>query len=154
MPGVVIGKYRIGTVMRTVYARALVFLLGSVCFGVSFTDVSQAATQDVEYELQVKPRVCITLDSNSACAMQLIVSWSAPVSMDICLKLEDDDAMLGCWKQQREGEFELELSRMNNAVVQLLDPVSNVVLNEAEVTIVSRDLRDSRRRRRHVWSII
>ena len=107
-----------------------------------------------DYELHVRPRICVLLGGETSCAMQLAVSWSAPAVTDVCLKLAHADSVLQCWQQQRVGTLEIELQRGSNTIVQLLDASSNLVLSEAEVTIVSRDLRDSRRRRRHVWSII
>lgn len=141
-------------VLCTAGLRVVAILLLCSGYAPSPERTSLAAAAPVTFELQVRPRVCITLESDSSCPMLLAVTWSGPVAADVCLKLEDSDSMLQCWQQQRAGEFELELVRSSNAVVQLLDSASNTILDEAEVTIVSRDLRESRRRRRHVWSII
>lgn len=113
-----------------------------------------AAAADSLYELQVRPRVCVTLASDSVCAMDLAVTWSATQVVDVCLKLSDADTTLGCWQQQRTGELAVTLERDSNAMLQLLDASLETVLNEAEITVVSRDLKDSRRRRRHAWSIL
>lgn len=86
--------------------------------------------------------------------MQLEVTWSAPEATDVCLKLAHATDLLRCWQSQRTGAYAVQVENSSNTVVQLLDANSSVVLSEAEVTLVSRDLRDSRRRRRHVWSII
>lgn len=115
---------------------------------------SIAANEPDEVELRVRPLVCVTLASDSDCEMALRVSWSTPAASDVCVRLEDGETMLRCWQQRRAGEFEMTLQRRDNAIVQLLDSETSVVLDQAEVTVVSRDLRDSRRRRRHVWSII
>lgn len=109
---------------------------------------------DSAYALHVRPRVCVTLASDSLCAMELEVTWSAPVLADVCLKIREEDAALQCWQQQRTGEFAVALERDSNAMLQLLDASLETVLNEVEIAVVNRDLRDSRRRRRHVWSIL
>jgi len=86
--------------------------------------------------------------------MDLRLSWTATTASDVCIRIEGGDSMLHCWQQQRGGELEVALQRQDSAVFHLLDTRSLTVLDQAEVTVVSRDLRDSRRRRRHVWSII
>jgi len=113
-----------------------------------------ASAADSGYALQVRPRVCVTLASDSLCAMELEVSWSAPVLADVCLKIREEDAPLQCWQQRRSGGFAVALARDSNAMLQLLDAALETVLNEVEIAVVSRDLRDSRRRRRHAWSIL
>ncbi|MGB4247585.1 MAG: DUF3019 domain-containing protein [Pseudohongiellaceae bacterium] len=141
------------TVSTTVGMRVrLVFLL-LLMAGVP-TDLSQVSAADSLYELQVRPRVCVTLASDSLCAMELEVSWSAPMAADVCLKLREDDTALQCWQQQRTGELTVALERDSNTMLQLLDASLETVLNEVEITVVSRDLKDSRRRRRHAWSIL
>lgn len=130
----------------------VIFLLLTVALPSGQSQVVSAA--ESLYELQVRPRVCVTLASDSLCAMELEVSWSAPVLADVCLKLRDDDSALQCWQQQRSGEFAVTLERDSNAMLQLLDASLQTVLNEVEITVVSRDLKDSRRRRRHAWSIL
>lgn len=127
-------------------------LLLSVLLPSGHSQVVSAA--DSTYALHVRPRVCVTFTSDSLCAMELEVTWSAPVLADVCLKIKEANATLQCWQQQRTGDFTVALARDSNAMLQLLDASLETVLNEVEITVVSRDLRDSRRRRRHVWSIL
>lgn len=145
---------RSGTVYSTVWWRALIslLLLLSCVLPGGGRWAATAATDD--YALHVQPRVCVVVANEATCAMQLTVSWTAPATTDVCVKLAHADNTLRCWQQQRLGNVEFELQRSSNTIVQLLDASSNQVLTETEITIVSRELRDSRRRRRHVWSIL
>lgn len=145
------GKAR-GIVQGILRALAILLLVGIA--DAAMQPQSAAATAGSSYDLRVRPRVCVVLGDESSCTMLMAVTWSAPVQSDVCLKLAQEAEVLQCWEQQRVGEYEFEFRHGSNAVVQLLDAVSNAVLSEAEVSVVSRDLRDSRRRRRHVWSII
>ncbi len=84
------------TVSTTVGVRScLAFLLLIVALPSGQSQVASAANSP--YELQVRPRVCVTLASDSLCAMELEVSWSAPMLADVCLKLREDDTALQCW---------------------------------------------------------
>ena len=115
---------------------------------------TDAAEPGAGFDLQVKPQVCVTLDADSPCTMQLQVSWSADTASDVCLRLAQTSAMLECWQQASSGSFDMDFARQTDAVFQLLDADSEAVLQEAGVSVVSRDLRDTRRRRRHVWSLL
>lgn len=85
--------------------------------------------------------------------MELEVSWQSPHAMDLCLRLRDGDETLQCWRQAREGHFRMSYASESAITLQLVSG-SLSVLDEVEVKVLSRDPRDSRRRRRHVWSIL
>lgn len=85
--------------------------------------------------------------------MQMLVSWTAVSDISVCLKFPEQAEALHCWQAQQQGEFSASVSREENVSVQLLDSQTNQILSEVEIPVIKRDLRDTRRRRRHAWSI-
>ena len=105
------------------------------------------------YSLTASPLVCVTLGGDTPCEMSLDLAWTAAAADDLCLVLLNTGTVLECWKQARQGRHTLEYTSLQNVALQLIDEEAQV-LDEVEIKVVSRDLRESRRRRRHVWSIL
>ena len=106
------------------------------------------------YRLRVRPSICVSYDSTQPCTMAMEVSWEGEDAADICLRDAVVAPMLFCWKNAREGSIALDYANTTDMVYQLVEEVSQGVLAEAEVKVINRDLRSSRKRRRHVWSIL
>lgn len=85
--------------------------------------------------------------------MQISVTWTADSQMDMCVKLGNQDELLHCWKAQKKGEFSLAVERSENTDIQLVDAQTLQLLSQIQIPVMTRDLRDTRRRRRHAWSI-
>lgn len=111
----------------------------------------QAAAHE-SVAMEVTPKICVTR-GEQACSMDLEITWAADSPQDLCLRLVNTGAQLECWQQAREGRFLLRYDSLEDVALQLVNGAL-AVLGETEVKVVSRDLRDSRRRRRHVWSIL
>ena len=110
------------------------------------------AAEPPKAELLVSPKVCAG-QAGQPCDMELEVTWSAPSAMDLCLRLRDSGETLECWQQAREGRYTMPFASETSVGLQLVD-AALCVLDEFEIKVVSRELRDTRRRRRHVWSIL
>lgn len=104
--------------------------------------------------LEVRPRVCVLMAGEESCSMQLQVRWTAPQETDICLRFAGEEQALQCWQSQRQGAWNMPVAREQNTTVQLVDPGTDAVLLESLIPVLTRELRDSRKRRRHVWSIL
>lgn len=137
------------TVCRTVGLPIACLL---ALFPWQFAEAATGAGENLT--LEVRPRVCVRLASEETCAMHLQIRWQAEHERDVCLRFAGDENSLQCWQAQRQGVWEMSFERDNNTTVQLVDPVSEAVLLESLIPVISRDLRDTRRRRRHVWSIL
>lgn len=127
---------------------ALVFAL------LAFTADVCAAQPAFDYELNIRPSICVSYDSTAPCAMLLKIDWTGDSRQAVCLKQADEDATLTCWNNVLAGNTEVPYEDTEDLEYQLVSMQNNAVLAEAEVRVISRDLRDSRRRRRHVWSIL
>jgi hypothetical protein len=114
------------------------------------------ASEDVapEYKLSVRPSICVSYDSAVPCTMSMQVSWEGDALADVCLRDALASPMLHCWEDSSRGSVAIDYSNTIDVRYQLVEETSLGVLAEAEVKVINRDLRDSRKRRRHVWSIL
>lgn len=117
------------------------------------SSVIGAAPED-NYELHIRPSICVSYDSEEPCVMLLAISWAGGNGESVCLKTADSTTFLTCWNNQLAGDTEQPYENSGNVVYQLVSMQNSRILAEAEVQVISRDLRDSRRRQRHVWSIL
>jgi len=116
--------------------------------------VPGASAQDDAFELKVRPSICVSYDSASPCVMSMEVSWAGTRMADVCLREETNATPLRCWDDAREGRHEVQYADTTDVHYSLVDANTESVLAESEVVVINRDLRDSRKRRRHVWSIL
>lgn len=112
------------------------------------------ADRATDYRLSIKPSICVSYDSEAPCEMLMLVSWEASQNADVCLKQAMQEPDLFCWQNARRGSVDIAYTDYVDLVYQLVEESSSVVLAEAEVMVINRDLRSSRKRRRHVWSIL
>lgn len=106
-----------------------------------------------EINLQVQPRICVVAPGEQSCSLQLQVSWTSATLRDVCLHLNGQSDSLQCWQAQQAGTFSIALTQTHNILIQLLDAQNLEVLSELGIPVITRDLRDTRRRRRHAWSV-
>lgn len=106
-----------------------------------------------EINLQAQPRICVVPAGEENCSVQLQVSWTSANLRDVCLHLNGQSQSLQCWQAQDAGELSIALQQTDNILIQLLDAQNLEVLSELGIPVIKRDLRDSRRRRRHAWSV-
>ena len=128
-------------------------VLSSLCLSALIPTAYGAAADD-NYELNIRPSICVSYDSEEPCVMMLSISWAGGTGEPVCLKTAAEPAFITCWSNQVAGETEQPYENSTNVVYQLVSMQNSRVLADAEVQVISRDLRDSRRRRRHVWSIL
>ena len=106
------------------------------------------------YTLLVRPSICVSYDSDEPCSMSMQVSWEGAAPADVCLRDASLTPMLHCWQDSNRGSVAIDYANTVDVRYQLVEEASLGVLAEADVKVINRDLRDSRKRRRHVWSIL
>ncbi|MES2624131.1 MAG: DUF3019 domain-containing protein [Pseudomonadota bacterium] len=106
------------------------------------------------HRLRIRPSICVSYDSTQPCTMAMEVSWEGQAMADVCLRGVMISPMLACWKNARDGNITLDYANTADMVYQLVEEATQGLLAEAEVKVINRDLRSSRKRRRHVWSIL
>lgn len=112
-----------------------------------------SVTADEGVALSAQPRLCVIAPGDELCQLQLRLSWTAEQNRDVCLKLAEQTGFLQCWQARRQGDYTVELTRENNISVLLQDAETGQILSQIDIPVIKRDLRDTRRRRRHAWSI-
>jgi hypothetical protein len=117
---------------------------------------SSLADQPVapRYHLHVQPSICVSYDSTQPCTMAMEVSWEGDGMTDVCLRDAELTPVLYCWENASEGTIAVDYANTTDVTYQLIEETTQGVLAEAEVKVIQRDLRSSRKRRRHVWSIL
>jgi len=116
--------------------------------------INASAAEDNHVVLHIRPSICVSYDSEAPCIMTMLISWEAGKALDGCLFETRSDVALQCWTLARSGAKELEYANTVDVVYQLRDQHDNKVLAEGDIAVINRDLRSSRKRRRHVWSIL
>lgn len=116
--------------------------------------VCAAGQEAGEYSLLVQPSICVSYNSDEPCTMAVEVSWKGAPPGDICLRDALLIPLLQCWEDSASGNVALEYASTVDGLYQLVEEASLGVLAEADVKVINRDLRSSRKRRRHVWSIL
>ncbi len=111
-------------------------------------------TDAAEWRLSVRPSICVSYDSGQPCTMAMEVRWEADAQADVCLRDALDEPPLHCWENALQGSVEVSYSNTEDVLYQLVEQATDTVLAEAEIKVINRDLRSSRTRRRHVWSIL
>lgn len=107
-----------------------------------------------DFQLYAQPSICVSYNTDEPCRMSMEVSWQADDAADVCLRDAVEEPMLYCWENTREGSIEIDYANTGDVLYQLVDEASLGVLAETEIKVINRDLRSSRKRRRHVWSIL
>jgi hypothetical protein len=106
------------------------------------------------YVLEVQPSICVSYDSEEPCTMAMQVSWQGTGAPEVCPRELLTDPLLQCWQNTTTGSIELMFVNAADVRYQLQDTASGDPLAVADVKVINRDLRNSRKRRRHVWSIL
>jgi hypothetical protein len=134
---------------------ALVFALIAVMLLLFPLKASLAGeTSAPRYRLHVRPSICVSYDSAEPCTMAMEVSWEGEGMTNVCLRDEMLTPVLYCWKNASAGTIAVDYANTTDVMYQLIEETTLGVLAEAEVKVINRDLRSSRKRRRHVWSIL
>lgn len=145
-------KLTVQTLVRAIL-HSSIGLVASI--GLSGATATAAHAQAAaEFSLQVRPSICVSYDNEAPCRMSMQVSWQATVMTDVCLLQAGREDVLACWDNAREGSTEVQYADTNDVQYRLVDAKSRDLLAEADVVVINRDLRSSRKRRRHVWSIL
>lgn len=130
-------------------------MLKSLCYLPLFclATANAAENSGTGYVLEVQPSICVSYNSEEPCTMAMQVSWQGPGAPEVCLRELMSDPLLQCWQNSSAGHTELSFSNEADAQYQLQDGAA-IPLVIADVKVINRDLRNSRKRRRHVWSIL
>lgn len=124
-----------------------------ICWGLLTMTMVQAQTSG-EFSLQVRPSICVSYDNEAPCRMSMQVSWEATVVSDVCLLQAEQQEPLACWDNASSGATEVQYADTRDVQYRLVTAKTRDILAEADVVVINRDLRSSRKRRRHVWSIL
>ena len=121
-----------------------------------FLPVALAAADDADVEMQVKPVLCITDETNPSCDMAFLVHWQSEENGYYCLFNDFGGEPLECWSDDRSGEHEDERSVQESVSYWMTQQDGSLRLATVTVEVLKLDTDDRRRRRRtrHVWDLL
>ncbi len=121
-----------------------------------FLPVALAAADDADVEMQVKPVLCITDETNPSCDMAFLVHWQSEENGYYCLFNDFGGEPLECWSDDRSGEHEDERSVRESFSYWMTQQDGSLRLATVTVEVLKLDTDDRRRRRRtrHVWDLL
>lgn len=113
-----------------------------------------AAGDESAYALHARPSVCVSYNSDEPCTMSLELDWSGPLLPGLCLREQQREQALQCWRNATRGKLDIDFANTADVLYLLQNPATSDSLADTSVKVINRDLRSSRMRRRHVWSIL
>ncbi len=112
-----------------------------------------AANADPAFTLQAKPSICVSYNNDEPCTMALELSWKGPLKPELCVHELMRSPALQCWQNSVVGSLTLNFANTADVHYLLDEAATNFNLATTTVKVINRDLRSSRTRRRHIWSI-
>ncbi|MDR0779290.1 MAG: DUF3019 domain-containing protein [Pseudomonadales bacterium] len=105
------------------------------------------------YTMNARPSICVSYHSEQPCTMATTVNWTAPQDSAVCLRNANDSETLHCWEAARGGSVALSYADTQDVTYQLV-ALDGTLLATCTIKVINRDVRTSRSRRRHVWSLL
>ena len=106
------------------------------------------------WTLSIKPRICIMPQNQQLCEMESDIFWSGQTKADICLLSSMQSDNVQCWSNALQGHL-IEKIVINKQISYWLSPTgSNKVLVKSQILIVTIPDKNTKRRRRHIWSLL
>ena len=118
--------------------------------------VESVMADDSDFEMRVKPVLCITDEATPACDMSFLVHWQSEESGYYCLFNDFGGEPLRCWSEDQAGEHEDERSVRESFSYWMSEQGDTARLATVTVEVLKMDTDDRRRRRRtrHVWDLL
>ncbi len=108
-----------------------------------------------DFQLSVKPVLCVTDNRNPSCDMTFLVVWASDSIGYYCLFSDHGDAPVRCWSEARNGDMRDERTVSENFSYWMAGPDAGPRLAHVIIEVLHLDSDDRRRKRRtrHVWDI-
>ena len=118
--------------------------------------VESVMADDSDFEMRVKPVLCITDEATPACDMSFLVHWQSEESGYYCLFNDFGGEPLRCWSEDQAGEHEDERNVRESFSYWMSEQGDTARLATVTVEVLKMDTDDRRRRRRtrHVWDLL
>ena len=118
--------------------------------------VESVSADDNDFEMHVKPILCITDETTPACDMAFLVHWQSEESGYYCLFNDFGGEPLRCWSEELAGEHEDERSVQESFSYWMSEQGETARISTVTVEVLKMDTDDRRRRRRtrHVWDLL
>jgi len=108
-----------------------------------------------DFQLTVKPVLCITDNRNPDCDMSFLVIWQSGERGYYCLYNDFAAVPVRCWSEERTGQLDDDRIVQDTFSYWMTGDDTDIRLAEVVVEVLRMDSDDRRRKRRkrHVWDI-
>lgn len=106
------------------------------------------------WRMEIKPKVCVIPESRSQCEVDAEISWVGKQTANICLLSSEQDAVLQCWNNAIYGSSVESIISSRQVIFHLVPEGKDDVLAECVMWVVTVPEKRTRRRRRHIWSLL
>lgn len=102
---------------------------------------------------KVSPTVCIIEVQQKRCEFNIKVSIVLSPYKELCLEISNRPQYTQCYTAVGVIQERFKLQTTHSILVQLIDPLTNQVVQEQELSIASYEASDYRIKRRFGWSL-
>ncbi|WP_347881508.1 DUF3019 domain-containing protein [Pseudoalteromonas sp. KAN5] len=111
-----------------------------------------ATTKDKPF-FKVSPTVCITETKQAVCEFNIQVSFILDPFKELCIEISNRPQYTQCYTQRGVIEERFKIAANKEFKVQLIDPLTNLVVIEQILSVANYEANDYRLRRRFGWSL-
>ncbi|MGS0497746.1 MULTISPECIES: DUF3019 domain-containing protein [Pseudoalteromonas] len=111
------------------------------------------ATSEDKPFFKVSPTVCITETKQAVCEFNIQVNFILTPFKELCIEISNRPQYTQCYTQNGLIEERFKIAASKEFKVQLIDPLSNLVIKEQMLSVANYEASDYRLRRRFGWSL-
>ncbi|MCQ8879037.1 DUF3019 domain-containing protein [Pseudoalteromonas shioyasakiensis] len=102
---------------------------------------------------KVSPSVCITETKQKLCEFNIQVNLILAPYKELCLEISNRPQYTQCYTATGVIKERFKLQTTHSIMVQLIDPLTNRIVKEQELSIANYEASDYRIKRRFGWSL-
>lgn len=103
--------------------------------------------------LEISPTVCVTESEQKICQFNIKINFTLAPFKELCLEITNLPQYTQCYTQKGVIKEHLKLQTSHSIKIQLIDPLTNKVVKEQELSIARYKASDYRIKRRFGWSL-
>ncbi|WP_167542955.1 DUF3019 domain-containing protein [Pseudoalteromonas prydzensis] len=128
-------------------------LIYIICIYSVISSINSFAKSTEKPFFKVSPTVCITEAKQALCELNIQVSFILAPFKELCLEISNRPQYTQCYAQSGLIEERFKINTNQSLKVQLIDPLTNLIIKEQELSIASYEAKDYRIKRRFGWSL-
>lgn len=128
-------------------------LINIVCIYCIVSSIDGFAKSTNKPFFKVSPTVCITEVKQALCEVNIQVNFILAPFKELCLEVSNRPQYTQCYTRGGLIEERFKINTNSSVKILLIDPLTNLVIKEQELSIASYEAKDYRIKRRFGWSL-